>query len=183
MKDGEPPQWNKDSICLQSLEPSVKRKHRDKQDHPLTYGKRAKLILWENERRKGAEGQRSFKKLTTTGCGLHDTGSDQCQSPSLPAPPWSPWQIKSLRVAHRPSLVWMCFSLPHTIRKPQPWTVKSSFFFFLESSNPILWIQATSESYESNLKAFPLSKYVGKLMFSLLHELTDRTTLLSPDNK
>lgn len=61
MKDGEPPQWNKDSICFQSVEPSVKRKHRDKRDHPLTYGKRAKLILWENERRKGAKDREALR--------------------------------------------------------------------------------------------------------------------------
>ena len=149
MKDAEPPRWNKDSICFQSVEPSVRREHRDKRDHPLTCGLRAKLILWETERRKRAEGRLSFKKLTTKGYGLYETGSDFCQFPGLPAPPWSLWQTESCRVGHSP--LWFgCDSLPHT---PQETIIIDCTIFFLFSRtlkstpmNPsykwILWIQS-----------------------------------------
>lgn len=150
MKDAEPPRWNKDSICFQSVEPSVRREHRDKRHHRLTCGVRAKLVLWETERRKGAEGRTSFKKLTTKGYGLYETGSDFCQSPGLPAPPWSLWQIKSRRVGHRPPLVWTCLSSSYT---PQETITIDCKIFFLFSRtlkstpmNPsykwILWTQS-----------------------------------------
>lgn len=149
MKDAEPPRWNKGGICFQSVEPSVRREQRDKRDHPLTRGVRAKLILWKTEKRKRAEGRISFKNLTTKGYGLYETGSDFYQLPA---------SLLLRGHCDRPNLVgWatgpLWFgrdSLPHT---PQETIVTDRTIFFLFSRtlkstpmNPsykwIVWIQS-----------------------------------------
>ena len=140
---------------------------RDKGDHPLTclwelYA--YSVGKWKEKRGWGTD------KLLETAC--YDIWFAWAWKWLVSIPQPSPLLLghshrsNPLGWTTRPCWFW-CVSL--FLMRSENHRLEKSSFCFLQSSNPILWIQPKSKSHESNLKVFSASQiYMQNNVFSLV---------------